>query len=44
MQATDQAITDGRHIRALALLGRPVRGGLLGYIIQGLAEAGMVGG
>ena len=43
MQASDQAITYGRHIRALATLGIPIIVGQLGTIIQGLADTIMVG-
>ena len=43
MQASDQAITYGRHIRALAILGIPIIVGQLGTIIQGLADTIMVG-
>ena len=42
MQASDQAITYGRHIRALAILGIPIIVGQLGTIIQGLADTIMV--
>ena len=38
MQASDQAITYGRHIRALAILGIPIIVGQLGTIIQGLGH------
>ena len=43
MQASNQAITYGRHIRALAILGIPIIVGQLGTIIQGLADTIMVG-
>lgn len=43
MQASDQAITYGSHIRALATLGIPIIVGQLGTIIQGLADTIMVG-
>ena len=43
MQASNQAITYGRHIRALAILGIPIIVGQLGTIIQGLADTIMGG-
>ena len=43
MQASDQAITYGRHLHALATLGIPIIVGQLGSIIQGLADTVMVG-
>lgn len=43
MQTSNQAISYGRHIRALATLGFPIIIGQLGSIIQGLADTIMVG-
>ena len=43
MQQDTQAITYGRHIRALVTLGIPIIIGQLGTIIQGLADTIMVG-
>lgn len=43
MQPTNNAITYGRHIRALLTLGVPIIIGQIGSIIQGLADTIMVG-
>lgn len=43
MQTFDQAVTYGRHVRALVTLGVPIIVGQLGSIAQGLADTAMVG-